>query len=670
MFLLRITSLACILIQLLINGYELEDPPSNKNFGIIYVKRIQSARVFCTYKLLQYNVEIERFTKLRVELSNFVETLREICSMTRFRTICTYMTEEIDVLAGDLERKHRLIESASTESPHSYRKKRNVDELYDVIKKTISITDNGYSDLRQSIEEIRLFIRTLEKGENKLLNYIDYINFNSLAQLAITITKRHIKYYDLILDIHINSNYKALIDLISIDLVRNELKNLKNKMKGESCELIYDLKLIDIVNILKVSSMRSKIVRNNLSVSFKIPTFFKELYDLIQAISIPYEHNGGTYFSQVRTPYYLININRDTNETYSIPMSTEEKINCKHAPDNLLCFPTRYIQISKAPEKEPDYFFLPDVQSCRNNNEQKKTIPIAYNCHPMRAAHMNQIIQLTRETYYIYIIKPTKARFSCTKSVEVNNQILIKPQVIYHLEDDCSITLEDGNLPKRKDVQMPSLYQDFHIREQHVIENENLIGKESIVVGNSNRMRNIQPEFAHIQEQMEHLPKIRLVQEISYHPELIAISFSIIIIFLMITWAVMMYLWQINRNKLNELENINKTIENLHDSIDRMTPTLPEMNCHFNFNEPQLPPKRRVRFASSTYDVPKSIAKTIQSIDEIEIDPLEEIIEIDSIINPNNDIASNTHLSFNPPLIPQSMMPTVQYATIIKNHQK
>lgn len=661
MLILRLTSFLWILIQLPIHGYELEDPPSNKQFGIIYVKRIQSAKVFCTYKLLQYNIEIDKFTKLRIELSNFVELLREICTMTRFNSICTHMTDEIDAFAGDLERKYRLIESANVESAYSYRKKRDTDELYSILKKTIATADNGYSDLRQSIEEIRLFLSMLEKGENKLLNYVDYINFNSLAQLALTVIKRHIKNYDLILDILINSNYKALIDLISIDMIRNEIKNLKNKMKGDPCELVYDLKLIDIVNILKMSSMKSKVIRNNFSISFKIPTFLKDYYDLIQAIPIPYEQNGGTYFSQVRMPYYLININKETNETYSIPMTTEEKINCQQVPGRLLCFPKQYIQISKALDREPDYFFLPDVQLCRNNPGQKPH-PIAYNCHPIRAMHMNQIIQLTRTTYYVYIVKPTKTRFSCSKGAKTDNQLLIKSQIIYHLDDDCSITLEDGNLPKRKDSHLPSLFQDFHIQSPYVIENENLIGKEPIILGNGNRMRNIQPDFAHIQEQMEHLPKIQFAQKIADNPELIAISFSIITILLMITWAIMLYLWQINHDRLNKLGKINETIENL-------TPILPELNCRFNFNEPYLPPKKRVKFPSGTYDIPKTPAKRALLNDEPETSPFEEIIELDSFINTNAEI-SNTHQPFHSILIPQNVIPTVQYATVLKKQQK
>lgn len=651
------------LIYSSLHGYEIEDPPGDRHFGIIYVKRIHSARVFCNYKLLQYNIEIERFTNLRVELSNFVELLREICASTRFSTICTHVTDEIDLFASELERKYRLIESANVESLHSYRKKRNTDAVIDILKKSISITDIGYSDLRQSIEEIRIFISNIEKGQNKNLHYVDYINFNSLAQLALTTIKRHVKYYDLILDVHINSNYKALIDLISIDLVRNELKNLKTKMKAEPCDLVYGVKLIDVVNTLKTSSMKTKIIRNNLSVSFKIPTFFSESYDLVQAIPIPYEQKNATYISQVRIPYYLIRVENSTNETYSFPMTEEEKMNCKHTPGYLLCYPNRYVQITKALEQEPDNFFLPDVQPCRTGKEINSQ-PISYACHPVETIHTNQVIQLTRTTYYVYITKPTRVRLSCDKTGE--NILFIKPQVIYHLEDDCSITMDDGNLPKRKNGHMPSLFQNFHVFPIYSVEDKELIGKEPMRLDQESRMRNVQPDFTHIQEQLAQIPRTQIVQKIIDHPELIAISFSLIMIFLMITWATMIYLWQSNRNKLENLES------KIPIKSEKITPILPELKCQFNFNDAYLPPKqKKVKFPSSTYDVPKTPARKALLNERFEIEDLDEIVTFDSIVTscPNILNLNNTPQSIVTEIEPRDLLPTVQYATIIKNQQ-
>lgn len=177
-----------------------------------------------------------------------------------------------------------------------------------------------------------------------------------------------------------------------------------------------------------------------------------------------------------------------------------------------------------------------------------------------------------------------------------------------------------------------------------MIEDEDLIKKEPSSAGSPNRMRDLQPEYSNLYEEIEKIQTgPRIVRKVLESHESIII-FTIISLIIVITWLIMIFCSiKINRefSKLKE----GKKVETPSPITLR-----PELNCQFNFNEPSvptIPPKtiKRVRFPSGTYDVPRSPACKLN-------ENKEEIIEIETFCTGTTST-----------IIP----PTVQYATIIKN---
>lgn len=227
-----------------------------------------------------------------------------------------------------IDNKHKIIESTNIESVHSYRKKRDLDEIPKIITKSITLSDYSYSDLKQGLEEMRSLYGFIEKSQNKRLTQIDYTNFNSLTTLVILKIKKQLTFLKLILDVTLNPNNNALTDLISLEVLKAEFEIIEKTAQKEHCHIPINLRLIEIAKYLRICKTKTELAGKTLYITLKIPTFYTANYELIKPIPIPFTRVKTSYTITPNSPYYINYMEEDSNSTFSIPLSVEDKLNC------------------------------------------------------------------------------------------------------------------------------------------------------------------------------------------------------------------------------------------------------------------------------------------------------------------------------------------------------
>lgn len=211
-------------------------------------------KLFCRNRVIQYDIEIRDITYLNRKLTTTLNTLEKICKSIEPDNICTFTIDEIKFLSTALANKNRYIKDIDTKN----RKFRAANEFEDIIQKTITIADESYGELRHNLDALQSLINQMGKSQNKILEHLDYVNFNALAQITVLNLKTFLRMYDSIMDIFINGNYEKIIDLVQMETMKNDLKTIQESAKKESCEIPIDVNLIDLKQLLKIFTVDSE----------------------------------------------------------------------------------------------------------------------------------------------------------------------------------------------------------------------------------------------------------------------------------------------------------------------------------------------------------------------------------------------------------------------------
>lgn len=576
--------------------------------GSIYPRKTGNAKLFCRNRVIEYTIEIGDIRTTKDNIKIGMELLSKTCEKTEFNIMCQNIANEIKLLTHTIDNKHKIIESANI-MMHNHRRKRNLDEIPDIITKTITLSDYSYSDLKQNLEEMRSLYGFIEKASNRRLTHIDYINFNSLSTLVILKVKKQIAFLKQILDITLNPTNNKLSDLISLDILKTEFEVIQKAAIKEHCHLpVNYMKLIEIAKYLKICSTKVGILGNHLYITLKIPTFYRVIYELIKPIPIPFSRLNASYTIAPNSPYYLNYLDRETNSTYSIPLSLEDKLNCTTITDYITCFPrtsSRVIEVVKSAEN-----ILISVCNIEQLETQAKWTVFSTECSIKPIPHINQLTYLSGNMYYLHLVRPTTLRIKCFENSfekTVNNSVLIK-----NMRKDCFIHYDDGWFTRLQEQKMRTVYQSSNQYTPYSFLEQNLIQKDLMIIDSFTPIRNLQSDFGDLQEQMKsynNRPKI--VTNILKSDELIIIVI-IMTTLILCTWILMAYYayqfkkqYPIWKDHISSGKNLSMT------TINEIPP--PNLDYNFQFDYPSLP--RKMKSASSktipkspvdSYDTPKS----------------------------------------------------------------
>lgn len=594
---------------------EITEVPINQK-GSIYPRKIGNTKLPCRNRIIEYNLEIGDIRIAKENIQDSLEILHETCSNTEFHTICQYTISEIKTLITTIDNKYKIIESANIESIYNYRKKRNLDEIPEIMAKSITLSDYSYSDLKLGLDEIKTLNGFIRKFQNKQLNQTDYINFNSLATLIILKVRKQLTFSQLILDITLNPSNNKISELISLETLKEEFNIIQKEATKEHCHIPINLKLIEVAKYLKICKIKTEITGKTLYITIKVPTFHKITYELIQAIPIPFERKQSSYIITPNSPYYINYIEKDINYTYSIPLSLEERLNCTAIIDFIICFPKnpfRTIEIKSSYDN-----ILISVCNIEQLETQAKWKTFDTDCGIKPIPHVNQLIYLGRHVYYLHVIKPTILRIRCNENsinTNLNNSVIIRD-----VKKDCFLHYDDGWFSKLNDLKSKTIYQFSNHHSPYSILKQDLIQKDAVIADNFTSIRNLQSEFGELQEQIrDYNNRPKIVTNILKSDELLIII-GVITLLMIATWALIAYcnyktkiqfstwqqLWRqfwghnITPNNSSSMSTINEDNQ-------------PKLNYHFNFNTPSLPRKsnscssRNIpKSPMDSYDIPKS----------------------------------------------------------------
>lgn len=618
------------------HGYDINETSIDK-IGTIYLKHVSSSRTFCGHRTIEYKINIGNIRLAQIEIRDTIKIMTKICDEIKFNSVCHLTIREITYYLTTLESRYKLIEWIDNREMPKTRKKRNNEHTYEMLQRIVQLTDNGYSDLKRNLDELGTIINSLEKFQNRMVNYVDYLNFNSIFQLITLNIEKFINLCNNIIEVTIYKNHKKLIELIRINLLKEELRQLLISSNKENCEIHNYSRMTDLAKLLELSNINARINESQLIISIDIPTVHKSPYNLMQAVPIPFSMSGQTLSQRSTSPYYLMHQNHWQNKTYVLPLSIEERVNCSKALNYLICYPKNTIQIiNSADERKIKQLLFP--------NDPHDSPPAYYDSNIKRLPHLNQLIQLSDTESYLYIVKATTVHFRCRHK---NQRHYIRESImISNLTKDCNVNFEGGFILSNEKIHFKTISHSLDTSNIYSNSDLALIEKETSKKNYNNEMRNLQHEFGNLHRELVqamHKPKSSIIIP-KYSMKEIFIYTTIAVGFI-ITWAAIFYSNHRTQKQIKTAESLYKKKE--EDTLGNLIKQ--ELNCSFKFEDQKLPPKtsRHVRFPSGSYDVPKALTdKNVTSIIQIE--------------RPDDDIEVFNLSKLPPP-------PPVLYATISKS---
>lgn len=645
------TTVLLLILIIPLYGYEFNENDPRNNLNAVYIRRTGPVKVLCRHRTIEFSIEIEIIPKIKAEIYDTIQLLTNICSENTFNKTCEYVIDELNTWMLSFGNTYLLTESANLQSVHDFRRKR---DLTDVIRKTITLSDYGYNDLKRGLEQLIVVAKQILKQQNDSIDSIGHVNFLSVAFLTFQGLRKHSQFYDNVLEIIINKNPKAIAEIIPMDTLKSELINSQALVEKEFCEFPIDMKIIKIIELFKVSKTYSELSGNALIISIKIPTFYKNNFILNTAIAIPFIYKNATYSIIPESPYYITYFDQVSESHYSIPMTVEDRHNCTNINGKLLCYPkTNYEIISSENFKMPDYLFFPGYNTCYEKSikalSSKKAIPIE--CNVKQTLHSNHIIQLEKDKFYLHLIAPSSVKFDCHQNHQIFN--ITEPVLITSVQKDCSIHFKNGYHAEQSDVYLKSIHLHSARTKSYSTSYNDLIEKTFTKQNTIETLRNLQPDFGDLHEEIlnsNFTNDIKPPSKTGGQTTLVVI----ILISLFTTCSYVTILYFRFKTKTT-----NKTMYRSK-SPDSMDTIPPEMKCQFNFQMPPLlPPKTHSLPRSPAYDVPKSSKslEIIENANEIKYDSKLDTEQIEIAIQ-----------SLGSPSISYTDKPNVKYAIIQKTN--
>lgn len=584
-------------------GYHYNENSSHNNLKPIYLRKLFSTKILCRYRSLEFTINLEPINNIRDEMNTNINQLEDICKNTKYNHICQYSIDEIKISATKLKNKLKLIESFQLKNS---RKKRSIEEI---VQKSITLSDYGYSDLKQGFEQVKYIAELYEKIKRETITHTDHINFISLCQLINNKIYKHIDNHNLILSILTDKTINNIISIIPIEMIKNELHSMEQSVNKEYCEFVIDLEHPQIISLLKLSKIHTEISwTNRLDIRIEIPTFYKSEFDLIKAIPIPFNFRNHTYEQRPLTEFTLVSYNKIKDDYHTIPFTLDEKRNCTSLNNKMICFPNNGFQVfTNVNNKIPEMLFSPAKDLCNTKDMQtlQEIDAIPLECNILRIPHLNKLIPLDHTIYYLYIVHPTTIKFDCPSMKATNN--ISKSIIITELKPECSVEFKDGYHIKRKTIYLNKISLQSAVFTTYAISKSDLIKKDLQKNYSINTLRNLQPDFSDLHEKMGN--KVDIQPDKSSINTKIYFTFILLITIIITLWITTLYL----------IISFKKKIQQQIKKLTKDTPSeqFPNcLHCSFKFDtKPPLPPKTRSipHTPLEAYDVPKFPAKKIEA---------------------------------------------------------
>lgn len=407
--------------------------PNSMEFASLYLKNIQEAQTFCRFREICFNIELENYRRLKMEMLTLVATLRETCRRFKFKISCYYMANNIENLSQTFEDKTKMLQSLRQDGDRQVRPKRHTEDISIFQKISEAAVETRLS--HKNILNIITILKSISLANPKYIREYEEIHqdiFNMVSEL-----RKYIHSNELVLQIMLQKNHQSLVELISSDALIKLFHKINAISASESCQLLEVENAMDLIKVLEASNIETNMIGNNFILSIKLATIRTQKYTLFRVIPLPFTYNNASFTLKPTAPYYLIGDNPYLNKTFIFALTTEEKLKCKMAK-TLMCFPNQSMRIIDGIQTNENQI-LQKMEICTTEMIAELFLPTSY-CTIMALPFQNKIISLTEETYYVYIAQHNNATVRCGN---VTHAFSFSASRFIHLQAACSLIFEN-----------------------------------------------------------------------------------------------------------------------------------------------------------------------------------------------------------------------------------
>lgn len=274
----------------------------------------------------------------------------------------------------------------------SVNEKMSIENQLYIIEKTVKLSNESYTILKNKIEEFAKLVN------EEITKTNIQIKINSLTTMANLIIALNTETYNDILNILEDSLNGKIVNLIPQGTLTENLRKIASNLKVNQ-KLPINLDYQSPYNIFSVTNLQGVLTENRIIITLYIPIIDVDDLRLYKTIPIPMAINDSVYRIIPNSEYFLF----DSNSRELTPMTTTDLNNCKKSFSNvLICNPEQPTFI--APEASCELTILLDP----------KPISINSICNILSLPKKNYIIPLYQNnSYYCLINEPIQIKTTC-----------------------------------------------------------------------------------------------------------------------------------------------------------------------------------------------------------------------------------------------------------------
>lgn len=315
---------------------------------------------------------------------------------------------------------------------------------FDIDEKMIKITNKSTNVLSMGI------------GHLTDAQYINQLLLSSLLALD----KHHrdtTKYFNVLND-DVQSGFFNIIDIMTF---QEAIQNIKEKEKKFSP--ILSLKPHEII---KMSNLNAEFLNDTIRINVFIPLTSGEKFTLYSFTPVPIKRDDNSFILNSDAKYFI------QNSSTIREISIRTLISCLQISKLSIC--DEILSYNLSP--------LNECLSAKINHQSSNAL-----CTYRPLPHQNQIIRISEDFLYIYIVEPMSFKIACGNGVKIYNlthsleidygkHCKFSTETNYHMEDELStlVTIESKFIEPNFSVLINATWKNVEFLNQHNIETGDL----------------------------------------------------------------------------------------------------------------------------------------------------------------------------------------------------
>lgn len=291
-------------------------------------------------------------------------------------------------------------------------------EFMTIINEKINLNHQELTDIKNNLENL---YKQVNENTREIESEVETnVDITSLTNIILLIQNLHRTISIKLRSLLSESVNGVFSDLVPLETLMKQIKDIKQQFQFGK----YTIPNLPS-DIEKLISMKGVLYDDYILIHIRIPLIKREKFDLVRVFSVPVTLQPSTaILFDTPTEYYL----RSTERDEYIPLSNEEKNNCRH------------LFTGKRICKTSTITYLKNNKNCVSNFFFNRNIrDLILTCDYSVLKQVNFILPLMNNSFYVYIRKPMMSRITCPGSKLVDNPYPLRVSGFVHLTAGCEL---------------------------------------------------------------------------------------------------------------------------------------------------------------------------------------------------------------------------------------